>query len=101
MRDSRLGRWIACCTAFALLCPWLTVTPAGAQAQSETPEAAAAITIMEHSCSLSAREFKATLPEVKVMLARAGHRSVLLAQNEAGPSPAPTASPEPYETVFP
>ncbi|MGH7661337.1 MAG: hypothetical protein ACRENA_10545 [Vulcanimicrobiaceae bacterium] len=101
MRDSRLGRWIACCTAFALLCPWLTVTPAGAQAQSETPEAAAAITIMEHSCSLSAREFKATLPGVKAMLARAGHRSVLLAQNEAEPSPAPTASPEPYETVFP
>src|SRR5579875_3786510 len=102
VRDSRMRRWIACCTVFALLSTW--TAPAGAQQQSETPEALQALAIMDHSCGMSARELKSKLPSVKSLLARAGHRSYLVAQNEGEPSPAPAAgspSPQPYETVFP
>lgn len=105
-----MRRWIACTTTFALLVAWMA--PAGATPDFDTPEATAALSVMSTSCDAAAIKKHNELPSIKSLLARAGRRSVVLA-NEPEPkerevaqagsaaTPSPPGSPTPEPSLPP
>lgn len=98
-----MRRWIACCTALAMLAvsEFAAISPVSATEYYDTPEALQALSIMDVSCSSPGTLNKQKLPSIKSLFERAGRRSVALAsqrevaQESSEPTPSPTESPSP------
>jgi hypothetical protein len=90
--------WVAVLTAIAVLVTWLV--PADA-APSRTPEAVQAMALLRDSCTAPVSRLEGRLPALKALLARAGKRSFVIAQETATPVPSPAESPLPQESAPP